>query len=466
VRTIPSDAFGRATMRSERQRIVGLMTVLGALAVVAAGRALLRPEPGERVRLPLILGFLACGAAYEGVVLWALCRAERAGRAVRAWVWGLNTIVECTVPTLALLGLTIDRGYLGPYRALAAPTVLLYCLFIILATLRLRPGLCVLSGVVSAAGYTAVYAYTRMKFPNHPAADTLPAPVFAVYPALLLAAGLVAAGVAGQIRRHVIAALNEAEARRRLDQVESDLRLARSIQRGLLPQEPPCVSGYDVAGWNKPADQTGGDYYDWMGLPDGRVLFTIADATGHGIGPALLSTSCRAYFRAVAAGDAAPERVTTRVDALLAADAQDGRFVTAAVALLMPKEHRLMLYSAGHGPLFRYDAATDVVEATGADQPPLGIGYGEDGAARAREIALAPGDALVLVTDGFFECSNPAGERLGADRLADAIRRHRALTAGELIQRLYAEVVAFSGDGATQADDLTAVVIKRVGEAY
>ena len=80
--------------------------------------------------------------------------------------------------------------------------------------------------------------------------------------------------------------------------MEHDLDIARQIQRGLLPSSKPDVPGYDIAGWSRAADKTGGDYFDWQVLPDGRILISLADVTGHGIGPALMAAVCRAYARA------------------------------------------------------------------------------------------------------------------------------------------------------------------------
>jgi serine phosphatase RsbU (regulator of sigma subunit) len=232
---------------------------------------------------------------------------------------------------------------------------------------------------------------------------------------------------------------------------------------GLLPKSPPVVAGYDIAGWSQPADQTGGDYYDWLELPGGRVIVTIADASGHGIGPALLIAACRAYFRAIAVHEDPLERICAQVDALVAKDVADaGRFITAAVALLEPEQNRLGLYSAGHAPLYLYVAASDEVKSFDADQPPLGtsFGYEGDGDTRARIIPLAPGDTLVLVTDGLFECMNAAGEQLGPRRLAESIRRHHASRSDVMIRRLHDDVCAFSA-GVAQSDDRTAVVIRR-----
>jgi serine phosphatase RsbU (regulator of sigma subunit) len=396
---------------------------------------------------------------YEGILLAITLHAQWARQRVRPWVWGFNIAVECLLPSLAILGLTADKAHIGPYRALLSSVVMVYFLFIILSTLRLSPALCVIAGLSSSAGYVAIFLFTLHVAPISANRHVMPDRTYWTDAILLLAAGVLAAAVARQIRQHVVAALAEVETKRKLDRIEYDLRTARSIQMGLLPKHPPRIAGYDVAGFSQPADQTGGDYYDWFELPDGRVMFTIADAAGHGIGPAILVTACRAYFRALATHDDPLERITAQVDALIAADVPDGRFITAAIALLDPQANRLSLYSAGHAPLFLYSAAKDCIETIEADQPPLGISSFQ-GDSRARVIDLAPGDTLTLVADGFYECSNTAGEMLGSHRLCESILRNHSLDSAALIGRLHNEVVAFS-QGAPQADDMTALVIKR-----
>jgi serine phosphatase RsbU (regulator of sigma subunit)/protein-S-isoprenylcysteine O-methyltransferase Ste14 len=453
---IESDAFHAAALRSEQFRILGVLMILAFLCLTSIARALIFPQHGDSQRLGLYLAVLMAAAAFEGLMLRL---AQRAGR-VRLWAWSLSTVVECSFPTLVLLGLTGDKAYVGPYRAMVSSSALIYFLFIILATMRLNPWLCLLAGSVSAAEYLGLYVFTLWVAPENHNRDIVPPSTFVLYPVYLLFAGLLAAGVTRRIRRHVVAALAEAETRRKLDRVEYDLHTARSIQMGLLPKSAPAVEGYDIAGWSRPADQTGGDYYDWIELPQGRILFTIADAAGHGIGPALLIAACRAYFRAIAQRDDPLEAITAQVDALITADTPEGRFITAAIALLEPEEGKLSLYSAGHGPLYLYVAASDEVKTLDADQPPLGMGLCGQAISRARVILLSPGDALVLVTDGFFEWANPAGEMVGIGRLGESIRLHHGLAAEQWIGRLHDDVLAFS-QGTPQADDLTAVVIKR-----
>jgi len=455
--TIQSEAFNQAPLRSERYRAIGLLCICGGYVLVDIISA-----AGDFANLH----YYAVGACfwggialYEGILLAITLHAQWARQRVRPWVWGFNIAVDCLLPSLAILGLTADKAHIGPYRALLSSVVMVYFLFIILSTLRLSPALCVIAGLSSSAGYVAIFLFTLHVAPVSANRHLMPDRTYWTNAILLLTAGVLAAAVARQIRQHVVAALAEVETKRKLDRIEYDLRTARSIQMGLLPKHPPKIAGYDVAGLSQPADQTGGDYYDWFELPDGRVMFTIADATGHGIGPAILVTACRAYFRALATHDDPLERITAQVDALITADVPDGRFITAAVALLDPAANRLSLYSAGHAPLFLYAADKDAIETIEADQPPLGISSFA-GDSRARVIDLAPGDLLALVTDGFFECFNGAGEILGAARLSESIRHHQTLGSADMISRLHQEVTHFS-NGTPQADDITAVIIKR-----
>lgn len=242
--------------------------------------------------------------------------------------------------------------------------------------------------------------------------------------------------------------------------IERDLSIARGIQQGLLPQEDAKVAGFDIAGWNKPADETGGDCYDYFAVPDGSLALTIADATGHGIGPALMIAECRALFRATTSLSQDLTEITSRVNNLLCEDLPDDRFVTAFFGLVHPKTSTLSYLSAGHGPLLRYTAADDKLEELSANGPPLGI-MPDIAWSPPDEFRMAPGDMMVLITDGFFEWQNAENQQFGIDRLFEVIRKSRGQPSAEIIQLLHNAVRSFVGNR-PQDDDLTALVIKKL----
>jgi serine phosphatase RsbU (regulator of sigma subunit) len=454
--SIQSEAFRRASLKSESYRIIGLLCALGALLVFVIARNLLAGELRLLITQSLLFLFALGG---EALMLAVVKRAVRLERDVPSVVWVLNVLMESLFPTLGLLVL-IESQYIDPYSSLVAPVVLVYLLFIILSTLRLSPMLSVLTGLFSALGYLAVILYTFVKHPNSDAgAVGFPLYVYFFYALLILAGGFIAAAVAGQIRSHVLAALREAELQRELDRVNHDLDVARSIQQGLLPTRSPKLGNFELAGWNQPADQTGGDYFDWQELPDGRLAVSLADVTGHGIGPALVMAACRAYARANFLADGDPTTVLDHLNQLLFEDLPPERFVTFAVALLDSEGSKLQMLSAGHGPLLVYRPAKDDIQNLEAQGIPLGlmpgIKYG-----LAIDVSLAPGDMLVLVTDGFYEWENPKGEDFGLTRLEKVIRESRDYSPEEVIQRLRSAVMSFC-EGTKQMDDLTAVVLKR-----
>lgn len=241
--------------------------------------------------------------------------------------------------------------------------------------------------------------------------------------------------------------------------LEADLNIARDIQQGLLPKQAPEAAGFDIAGWNKPADQTGGDCYDFFVLHDGAVAMTIADATGHGIGPALVIAECRALFRATISISQDLAAVVGRINNLLCDDLPDDRFVTAFFGVLSPGKQTLSYLSAGQGPLVRYNRATDEIAELSANALPLGIVRDID-IEQPDQLVMRSGDMMVLVTDGFFEWSNSGDEQFGISRINKVIRENRDRPSAEIIQALYEAVCSFAA-GTPQDDDLTAVIIKK-----
>jgi sigma-B regulation protein RsbU (phosphoserine phosphatase) len=242
--------------------------------------------------------------------------------------------------------------------------------------------------------------------------------------------------------------------------IERDLNIAREIQQGLLPKTPPDLPGFEIAGWNRSADETGGDCFDWLRLPGGHLAISIGDATGHGIGPALVAAEARALLRGTLMQSRDLARVVPQINDLLGEDLREGTFVTAFIGLLDPAQSSVEYVSAGHGPLLVYTAAEDAFNEVPTHGLPLGL-MPEVEFDPPTHVPLAPGDMLLLFTDGFFEWSRPDGEQFGTDRLTEVVRRHRDLPVAEIIALVYAAVVEFS-EGTKQADDCTAVIVKRL----
>jgi serine phosphatase RsbU (regulator of sigma subunit) len=458
-REIQSVAFQHAAMRSEKYRIIGMIGLFLILFVVVMLHFVFT---GTRMELPVYIAMillLSAMTVYEaGMLVW-VSRALRTDTRIAGWIWGVNLFVETLFPTSMLFALTVLFPG-GPYFTLVGPVGLVYFFVIILSTLRLSPQLCGLTGLFSAAGHLAVTSFTYWNYPApDPAVSPFSLATYLTYASFLVVGGLVAASVAGQIRIHVGAALREAETRRQMERMQRDLQIARSIQQGLLPEKPPQVDGFDIAGWNLPADDTGGDFFDWQELPEGRIVVTLADVTGHGIGPALVTAACRAYNRASLPPGTGLSGAMGRINDLLSEDLPAGKLVQAAVAVLDPGRARIQLLSAGHSPLLLYTCADDRVENFNAHGLPFGVMAGMD-YGPPQDIDLAPGDMLVLITDGFFEWKNDAGEDFGLERLMEGLRSTADLPAAEIISRLYGKVTEFAG-GTRQDDDLTAVIVKR-----
>jgi serine phosphatase RsbU (regulator of sigma subunit) len=456
---IKSPAFQQAELRSERARVGALLGVLGsllALVLIRGAASLAQGHSGEAWPFALLL---AAMIGYEAAWLLYVRRAIRSGWSISRGGWRSGVIVETLLPTVALF-LQIHTSFVGPQRALVSPVVLAYFLFIVLSTLHLDSGLSRLAGGCSAAGYAAVSAYVFLVFPQSAAGEEVLAYATSFsYAALLLVGGFAAGSVADQIRQHVLAALRDVESRAKIAQMERDLGVARSVQQCLLPKTPPQIEGFDVAGWNQPADETGGDYFDWQQLEDGRVAFTVADVTGHGVGPALCMAACRAYARAIFAAQTDLRRAFSRLNHLLCEDLPSERFVTLAAGLLDPEEATLELISAGHGPLLFYLSAENRFRSYDAQGLPLGLmpdaKYGSP-----QILTFAPGDIFALITDGFIEWANPQGEQFGEKRLREVIRRNRDRPAATIISELYSSLLDFAGT-APQQDDLTILIVKR-----
>jgi sigma-B regulation protein RsbU (phosphoserine phosphatase) len=248
-------------------------------------------------------------------------------------------------------------------------------------------------------------------------------------------------------------------------ELERDLEAARLTQQTIIPQRLPALENWDLAALYQPVIQVGGDIYDWLWLPDGRLLFWIADATGHGASAALLTALAKLLFRHAAAEASSPAEILRIVHADFKATFKGRSLMTAMAVALNPQTGELAMAGAGHPPLFVLRTGGQV-ESLRSQSPPLGLAAAFEPA--ENHIALARGEGMLLFTDGLYDAINPAGERLELDAFQDGVR----LAAGDVarplatgaaavfLRELLAKLTAFSA-GQAFADDLAAVAAFR-----
>lgn len=242
--------------------------------------------------------------------------------------------------------------------------------------------------------------------------------------------------------------------------MEHDLKLAREIQRAMLPQKMPAIEGYDLAGWNEPADHTGGDMFDAVTMDDGSVLLVLADASGHGIGPALSVTQFRAMVRMASRLGSGIMDLQRQTNRQLFEDLSPERFITAFTGLLDPSSSRIFYCSCGQAPLLHFHASTGEVEVLAASAPPLGI-LPELDLCDPGEVVMERGDIFALISDGIFEQVNTEDEQFGLQRTVRVIRECASLPMTALVESIRSEASLHAG-GAPQDDDMTIVLAKRL----
>ncbi|MFO0917926.1 MAG: SpoIIE family protein phosphatase [Planctomycetaceae bacterium] len=236
---------------------------------------------------------------------------------------------------------------------------------------------------------------------------------------------------------------------------EEKLRIAREIQRGLLPQCAPPIPGFDVAGFSSSAGAVGGDYYDFVHMPDGAWGLVIADVSGHDLGASILMSQTRAYLRAEASNRCNVSEIVTRLNHFLSYDVRDRRFVSFFFARLDPAQRSLVYAAAGqNGHLLKPDGSVTTLDVTG----PL-LGVIDEPQPASPEVFLAPGDLMILFTDGIAEAASPHGEQFGNERIFNAVRDHRDQSTADILDAVEKAVLAFRCQVPLE-DDVTMLVLR------
>ena len=275
---------------------------------------------------------------------------------------------------------------------------------------------------------------------------------------------------------------------REREKMKHSLELAAAIQQSLLPGRAPAVERFEISGRCLYCDETGGDYYDFIDLrkqrtedverasslasragthdllahppmsPD-RVGLVVGDVSGHGIGAALLMAATRGMLHAEAGHHADDlSRLFQSLNAKLLAETDDDRFVTLFYGLLDNEARALVWASAGHEPAIWYHAETSQIEKLPNTGMPLGI-RADATFEQAGPVVLAPGDVLVVGTDGIHEAQDPQGRFFGKERFLEIIRTKASSSADEICSAVIDDVTQFV-HGASRTDDITLIVIK------
>ncbi|MEX2186350.1 MAG: SpoIIE family protein phosphatase [Pirellulales bacterium] len=233
-------------------------------------------------------------------------------------------------------------------------------------------------------------------------------------------------------------------------------RVARDIQRRLFPARAPIVPGYELAGLTCPADETGGDFFDYIPLRDGRLGLVVADVSNHGLGSALLMAETRAYLRALVLSQSDAGEILGHVNRILASDTAGRHFVTLFFAQLDPANRELHYAGAGHAAyLISATGPPRLLESTSL---PLGI----DEHLRIKcdgPVALAAGQVFFVCTDGVQEAQSPTREMFGTQRALAVVQENLDRPAAEIASNLY-EAVRGHMASAPLADDVTVLVLK------
>lgn len=252
-----------------------------------------------------------------------------------------------------------------------------------------------------------------------------------------------------------------ARAQRRLVSVQQELEVAAEIQQSILPKSFPGIDQVDLYAEMRPAKTVGGDFYDFFVQGDDHLVFVVADVAGKGVPAALFMAITRTLVRATSFSGNSPSECVSDVNDLLCSEEGLGLFVTLFYGLLNLRTGELTHANAGHNPPYLVKGNGKVSAFAKSDDLVLGVQPGLE--YESRYSVLAPGDTVVLYTDGVVDAADCHGTRFGDGRLTKALKAVPGDSASATIGGLLNEVAAHA-DGARQADDITTLAVRYCGE--
>jgi phosphoserine phosphatase RsbU/P len=256
------------------------------------------------------------------------------------------------------------------------------------------------------------------------------------------------------------ARLNEIEETERA--MSKEMQQAAQIQKGLLPSKAPDIPGMDIAGRTEACRTVGGDYYDYLPFPDGRVAMLVGDVAGKGMPASLLMSSLQARVQVLFEEPDDLARKVGRLNKIICSNCPDNRFITFFMTVANSATGELVYTNAGHNPPVIVRAAS--TEGPGFELLEGGgviLGILPMATYQESRIVMERGDVLVLFSDGVTEAANPADDEFGEERLAALVRSMRDQPAEDIVNAIHTAVTEFT-EGAPAADDITVVVARRL----
>ena len=244
------------------------------------------------------------------------------------------------------------------------------------------------------------------------------------------------------------------------EKLQLELDFMQTVHRAFLPSEMPSIPGLDIAAFSRPAQSSGGDYFDFFQFSDGANGLAVADAMGHGLSASLLMSNLQAAFRTLVPLSNSPAEVLQRLNQFYLHNIHFTTFATAFMARLTPGSLRLDYSNAGQNPplLVRQgNGSPRWLAPTGA-----AVGVIEDYQIHSESVELAEGDVLVVYTDGVVEANNPQGEEFGNQRLAELVQENVSQPVHDMVSILRRGLQAFVAEAPIE-DDVTFLAFKVTG---
>ena len=441
--------FQLLRLKSERLRAIGMLMVLAVVALIGFYNVIFAPESKMGIGRSILYTIFVF-AAFETTFFLIVRNAIKKKRHVKEFLRYFESVVEGVLP-VAAMAIIMDVGD-NPFTILLSPAYSLILIIISASALRLTPGLTLITGILSSICYT-ILSLRVLYVDSFQHLNPHPNNLYMFMSLMLFVATAVMYFITRELRTYVDAAVEEMA-------LEDELELASEVQKSLLPSPLPELPGYDIAAFSTPAKHAGGDYYDLVTPYPEQAIFMLADVTGHGIGPALMTVSSRAYFRAILGQHQQLSEIIQRVNQLLSNDLGAGQFVTLTALVLEVNTHKAKYFSAGHGPTLVIRKEEGTVERLQAQSIPLGIDIPlklDD----AIDLTLDPGDIVAMFSDGCYEGKNEEGEEFGLERMIGLLKENQDKSVEDLIKLLQIEVTDFTGRK-SQTDDMTMVLLKRI----